>query len=80
MLDTDGLFRLAATNFQQAEAHLTDCEIQLRKLRAKLEKCAGVVQQAPPEEHLWQQVDGIIQGEPVEAEVDEETEKAAALL
>ena len=77
MLDTDGLFRLAATNFQQAEAHLTDCEIQLRKLRAKLEKCAGVVQQAPQEEHLWQQVDGIIQGEPTEAE--EETEKAAAL-
>jgi hypothetical protein len=66
MLDTDGLFRLAATNFQQAETHLTDCEVQLRKLRAKLEKCAGVVRQVPRDEQLWQQVDVIFNGEPAE--------------
>jgi hypothetical protein len=63
MLDTDGLFRLAATNFQQAETHLTDCEIQLLKLRAKLDRCAAMVRRAPRDEQLWRQVDVILNGE-----------------
>jgi multidrug resistance efflux pump len=63
MLDTDGLFRLATTNFQQAETHLTDCEVQLRKLRAKLDKYTAQVCQAPQEEPIWQQVKSILNGE-----------------
>jgi hypothetical protein len=66
MLDTDGLFRLAATNFQQAETHLTDCEVQLLKLRAKLDRCAAMVRRAPQDEHLWRQVEAILDPQPAE--------------
>ena len=59
MLETDGLFKLSASNFQRAEMHLTDTEVQLRKLRARLEKCATLVQRVPPSEVLRQQVDAI---------------------
>jgi hypothetical protein len=66
MLETDGLFRLAASNFMQAEMHLTDTEVQLRKLRARLEKCAALVRQVPRDDVLWQQVDVIFNGQPAE--------------
>jgi hypothetical protein len=62
MLETDGLFRLAAANFQQAEMHLDDAELQLHKLRARLDKCLELVRQMPRDEALWQQVDVMFSG------------------
>ena len=67
MLETDGLFRLAAANFQQAEMHLDDAEVQLHKLRARLDKCLELVRQMPRDEALWEQVDVIFNGTPAEA-------------
>jgi hypothetical protein len=67
MLDSDGLFRQAAANFQQAEMSLTDAEVQLHRLRVRLEKCTAMVRQIPRDEALWQQVDGIFNNEPANA-------------
>jgi hypothetical protein len=67
MLDSDGLFRQAATNFQQAEMSLTDAEVQLHRLRVRLEKCAAMVRRIPQDDALWQQVDGILDNKPADA-------------
>jgi len=67
MLETDGLFRLAAANFEQAETHLDDAEVQLHKLRARLDKCLELVRQMPREEKGWEEVGVIFNSEPEEA-------------
>ncbi|OGO44627.1 MAG: hypothetical protein A2137_06000 [Chloroflexi bacterium RBG_16_58_8] len=62
MLDTDGLFRLATSNFKQAEAHLEDAEDSLRKLQGKLEAGARLIREIPRDELLiWEQVGQIVQ-------------------
>ncbi len=66
MLETDGLFRLSASNFQRAEMHLTDTEVQLRKLRARLERCAALVQRVPADQILRQQIDEIFDKQPAD--------------
>ena len=63
MLDTDGLFRLAASDFQQAGVHLAEAEAQLQRLRARLERCAALVREMPRDDVMWQQVDVIFNGE-----------------
>jgi acetyl-CoA carboxylase carboxyltransferase component len=67
MLETDGLFRLAASNFEQAETHLDDAEVQLQKLRARLDKCLELVRQMPRDEAPWQEVGVIFKKAPEEA-------------
>jgi hypothetical protein len=67
MLDTDGLFRLAASDFQQAGVHLAEAEAQLQRLRARLERCAALVREMPRDDVMWQQVDVIFNGEPAGA-------------
>jgi hypothetical protein len=64
MLETDGLFRLAASNFQRAEMHLTDTEVQLRKLRVRLEKCAALARRDTPSDLLREQVEAILDAQP----------------
>jgi hypothetical protein len=63
MLDTSGLFRLAASDFQQAGTHLAEAEVQLLRLRARLERCAQLVREMPRDDVMWQQVDVIFNGE-----------------
>ena len=46
MLETDGFFRMAATNYQQAGSHLEDAEHELRKLLEKLETCLQLMKNA----------------------------------
>jgi hypothetical protein len=76
-LDEDGLFRLAAANFQQAEAFLNDAEVQLLRLRVRLEKCAALVRQIPRDDVLWQQVDVIFNGGPADTAAEPRESEAA---
>jgi hypothetical protein len=69
ILEPDGLFRMAAADFQQAQIWLNDVEVQLLRMRARLENCAAQVRQIPRDEALWQQVDETFKREPAEAAV-----------
>lgn len=73
-LDTSGLFRMAASDFQQAGVHLAEAEAQLLRLRARLERCAALVREMPRDDVLWQQVDVIFNGERPEAVGEREHE------
>ncbi|MFH1647015.1 MAG: hypothetical protein ABID71_04905 [Chloroflexota bacterium] len=44
MLDTDGYFKLAASNFKTAEAHLVDAEKELYSLLERLKACSQTFQ------------------------------------
>ncbi|OGO31937.1 MAG: hypothetical protein A2Z29_05990 [Chloroflexi bacterium RBG_16_56_11] len=46
MLETDGLFRMAATNYQQADSHLEGAQQELNKLLQKLETCLELMRNA----------------------------------
>ena len=43
MPEADDYFKLAASNFKKAEAHLEDAERSLRLLREKLDNCLELV-------------------------------------
>jgi hypothetical protein len=74
MLDSSGLFRMAASDFQQAGVYLAEAEVELLKLRARLERCAALVREMPRDGVLWRQVDGIFNGERVGAVRESEHE------
>lgn len=46
MLETDGVLRMAANNYQQAESRLESAELELRKLMQKLEGCLTLMRSA----------------------------------
>jgi hypothetical protein len=46
MLETDGVLRMAASNYQQAESHLEGAELELRRLMQKLESCLTLMRNA----------------------------------
>jgi hypothetical protein len=61
MLETEGYFKLATSNFRLAETHLKDAEAQLHKLMVKLVRCAELVKEIPVDEvGVWDQVDQIM--------------------
>ncbi len=58
MLETDGVLRMAANNYQQAESHLEGAEVELRKLMQKLESCLILMRNASGSEPVtWEQVE-----------------------
>ena len=65
MFDADAYFKIAAANYRQAEEHLKETEIHLRKLLARLDRAAAGVPAVPREGMaLWGRVDDIISGQP----------------
>ena len=70
MLDTDGCLRMAASNFQQADLHLTNAERELNKVLKRITACVDLMKDPSNEEQpLLNQVDAIINtGQPVPLE------------
>jgi hypothetical protein len=58
MLETDGVLRMAANNYQQAESRLEGAEHELRKLLEKLESCLTLMRDASGAEPVtWDRVE-----------------------
>ena len=57
MLETDGVLRMAANNYQQAESQLEGAELELRQLLQKLESCLSLMRNASGSEPVtWDEV------------------------
>ena len=64
MPDADGVLRMAAKNYHQAEANLEGAEIELRKLKEKLESCLILMKGISETEPVtWKPVKKIVQEE-----------------
>ena len=52
MLETDGVLKMAASNYQEAESHLEGAELELRQLMQKLESCLKLMRNVSGSESI----------------------------
>ena len=70
MLDTNGCLKMTASNFQQADIHLTNAERELNRILKRITDCEERMKNPQYEEMpRWSQVEAMVTaGQPVPME------------